>query len=58
MLAKVGELESIAEMGSGCKKTRVKLTFKVGHECLSSAVESIDDHLAVSGTSDLDASVL
>jgi len=59
MLVKVGELESAAGFWVKLPKNKkVKPTFKVGHECLGSAVESVDDHLAVRRTSDLDTSVL
>ena len=38
--------------------TRQTRTFKVSHESLSPAVESIDDHLAICRASDLDPPIL
>lgn len=58
IFANVGELESET---NGEQKRLIESeqrTFKVGHESLGSAVESVDYHFAVSRTSDFDATVL
>lgn len=58
-LANVGELESIYAVKShtGCAMVGRVRTLKVCHECFRTAVESIDDHLAVCGASNFDTSV-
>jgi len=58
MLAKVGALESIGVSQRHIPARRVSLTFKVGHEGLGTAIQSVDDHLPVSGAGDFDATVL
>lgn len=52
----VGEVESEISLGLGPWEARP--TLKVRHESLCSRVESVDDHLSIGRTGDLDSAIL